>query len=510
MMKGRAQPELTAARAARNPELHYAEIGDTGLKVSQAGFGGYRIDVSSPLNGQALSLALDSGINLIDTSANYNNGGSEKLIGEVLRQKGGLFHSGRDTVVVTKGGYIQGFNYSLSQERKDQGRPFPDLVMFGEGLEHCIHPEFLEDQITRSLERLDLETIDVYLLHNPEYFLGWAHRTGASLPDARAEYYRRLSLAFEHLELETFRGRISCYGVSSNTFPLPADDPEFTSLEKIREIAESVSSTHHFRVVQFPLNLFESGAVTEINQSGGKTVLEFAAEKDLTVLTNRPLNPIIGRRLIRLADADPSGACGRDEITSLITDLILSESHLSEQLLPSLGFPASFNNSIMNNFSAGRTLMEKWETFESLARWQALQSQYFLPRIKEVLQFLATQEDMPPETPGWISSHLKKVEAVFAAIESIYRAARGRRSAAVGEMVSGLNKDWASAGTLSRTALRAVRSAPGVTSVLVGMRRPEYVEDVLAEISRPAVSAHYREAWSTLFLNRERFIEQQM
>lgn len=36
---------------------------------------------------------------------------------------------------------------------------------------HCIHPDFLADQWTRSAERLGLETIDIYLLHNPVHFL---------------------------------------------------------------------------------------------------------------------------------------------------------------------------------------------------------------------------------------------------------------------------------------------------------------------------------------------------
>jgi hypothetical protein len=52
------------------------------------------------------------------------------------------------------------------------------LVEYAEGLEHCIHPDFLDDQIGRSLDRLGLDALDGYLLHNPEYYLGWAHKQG--------------------------------------------------------------------------------------------------------------------------------------------------------------------------------------------------------------------------------------------------------------------------------------------------------------------------------------------
>jgi len=63
-----------------------------------------------------------------------------------------------EVVVVSKVGYLQGQNLVLSHERKQQGRPFPELVEYAEGLEHCIHSEFLRDQLARSLERLKLET----------------------------------------------------------------------------------------------------------------------------------------------------------------------------------------------------------------------------------------------------------------------------------------------------------------------------------------------------------------
>src|SRR5512139_1102361 len=280
VVKGYATPEGMAAYAKRHAPLTYGDLGRTGLLVSQAGFGCYRVDVSVETHRQALTKALLEGINLIDTSANYADGGSEALVGKVLGELIGSDKLGREeVVVVTKGGYLQGENYGISQERKRQGKPVPDLVLYGEGIEHCIHPEFLEDQIGRSLERLNLETIDVYLLHNPEYYLGSAAKAGLSLEAARREYYRRIELALRHLEIEVARGRIKFYGISSNTFPSPDSDHQFTSLETVWEIAESVSPAHHFRVIQLPMNLLETGGVTEKNQSGGRSVIQFARDK---------------------------------------------------------------------------------------------------------------------------------------------------------------------------------------------------------------------------------------
>ena len=51
------------------------------------------------------------------------------------------------------------------------------MVEYADGLWHCIHPDWLADQLTRSLDRLGLETLDLLLLHNPEYFLADAAKS---------------------------------------------------------------------------------------------------------------------------------------------------------------------------------------------------------------------------------------------------------------------------------------------------------------------------------------------
>lgn len=132
--------------------LQYNALGTTGLQVSQAGFGCYRVDVAVEEHRQAMRAALLAGVNLIDTSANYTDGASEELVGAVLAEMTAAGQIAREgVVVVSKAGYLQGHNYRLSQQRKREGMPFLDLVLVGEGLEHCIHPEFLAVQVDGEL-----------------------------------------------------------------------------------------------------------------------------------------------------------------------------------------------------------------------------------------------------------------------------------------------------------------------------------------------------------------------
>jgi hypothetical protein len=499
MIAGNATPIGTATHAERLPSVPYNELGRTGLKVSQAGFGCYRVNSGTAEHATALKKALNAGINLIDTSANYADGDSEKLVGAVLESLIGSEGLSREAIVlVSKVGYLQGRNYALSQTRKQQGRPFEDLVPYAEGLEHCIHPEFLEDQLSRSLKRLKIDTLDVYLLHNPEYYLGWAATGGTTATVARREYYRRIELAFGHLEKEVSRGRIRAYGVSSNTFPVSAEDPQYTGLQTVWEIAESISPAHHFRVVQFPMNLLETGAALEANQPGGGSVLQFAREKGLGVLVNRPLNAIGGKRLIRLADVRRQALLSAAEIEQRIADLIQSEKALESDILSPLALSPDMVQRVSAQTAAGEILMQQWRGFGDLDRWRQVVAAYILPRIGGVMDFLSQQAPGNAAVAEWMHTHQVVLHHALRAVATIYEAAAAEQAERIKQLAAAADPDWGGDIPLSRTAVRALRSTAGISTVLVGMRREHYVQDVLEELETPVELKERRSSWQKL------------
>jgi aryl-alcohol dehydrogenase-like predicted oxidoreductase len=207
------------------------------------------------------------------------------------------------------------------------------MVKYMDGCWHCIHPEFLRDQLERSLTRLQLDTLDVCLLHNPEYFLADMKHRGRRDPEsARNEFCRRLREAFVFFESQVAAGTIRWYGVSSNTAVSPATDPEATSLTRMLAAArEAGGPVHHFRILQLPINLFEAGALLTRNNGpdNRQTVLEAASAAGIGVLVNRPLNAIVDNRMIRLA-ASPSQRDG-DAISAAI-DPFLPETQRGESL----------------------------------------------------------------------------------------------------------------------------------------------------------------------------------
>lgn len=493
---GKATTAGTHQVAGRFSHLPYVPFAQTGWRVSQAGFGGYRIDKDNGSHEQALRFALQNGINLVDTSSNYTDGNSERLMGRVLVELIDRGEIQRDEVViVSKAGYLQGFNYALAERYKQEGRPFPNLIKYAEGLDHCIHPEFLADQLTRSLERLNLETLDVFLLHNPEYYLMWAKKAHLTREEAWEAYYRRLREAFIHLETEVAHGRIQFYGVSSNTFPEPAGHFTFTSLSRLWQMAADINPEHHFRVIQLPMNLFETGAATEENQPNRQSVLQTAHEYHLAVLINRPLNAFRDNALTRLTHVDmPNYPAPPDDVSTSVDTLVKLEEQFQTQWLPTLPLNMEKMTFLHKHLALGAMLEGHWGGFGTYQNWLDLRSQFLLPHTQTAVEFLSNLENLPAETLDWLDSYVESANTALAAITAYYQEIAARRTEHIWQAAKSADADWA-AKTLSQTAVRALRSTQGITTVLVGMRRQEYVQDVLIDLQTPVSVENRVESW---------------
>jgi aryl-alcohol dehydrogenase-like predicted oxidoreductase len=258
--------------------------------LSRIGFGCYRISRKAKEHYHALRYALSSGCNLIDTAANYENGESERLIGEVLSD----FPDQRP-FIVTKAGYIQGESITLLEKLNRSGRAKEDLVRVSDDLLYSIHPDFLDAQLKLSCCRLRTSQLDGLLLHNPEYYFAQVgHAT------SQDEHYERIKKAFEFLEEISEQGRIRYYGISSNTFPFSTAEQKTTSLPHVLALAEAVSTNHHFKLVQFPFNLIENDA--QKPHHNGLSLIDIARANGIVTLANRPLNANSSNGPVRLAN----------------------------------------------------------------------------------------------------------------------------------------------------------------------------------------------------------------
>ncbi|RIK59516.1 MAG: hypothetical protein DCC63_07090 [Nitrospira sp.] len=502
LFPGAATAQGTAAYAARlihqaaegeSSANGFGPFGSTGLTVSRLGFGTYRTGQREAEHRDALIKALRGGCNLIDSSTNYMDGESERLVGSVLKE---LIRAGEvmreEIIVVSKIGYVQGQNLVQAKTREKAGAPYPEMVKVGDDIWHCIHPEFLADQLTHSLDRLGLATLDVCLLHNPEYFLSNATRLGATgsqdLPSLRDQFYDRLERAFEYFEQEVQAGRLRAYGVSSNTSTAPPTDAESTSLTRMLEAAQAAAerigaTSHHFAVVQCPMNLYESGAalVRNTGTEGFRTLLEEAMRQGTAVLVNRPLNAMPSPRagVVRLADVPtPPSQIPFEEQQRRVAEL---EEAYRKALAPAVEhsgqgmLPGDF-------FRWADELGRIREQVQGVEHWEQIEHQMVAPHVNQVLRALS-EAFSGPVAEQWESWRDRYIPELLTLLRSLHAEAseRSRRRAEVlHHQLNPLFPVPRRRASLSQKALWVLTSTPGVTSVLNGMRTSAYVDDALA------------------------------
>jgi len=498
-LPGSASPEGTARYAAhlvsQSPhgnqmERGHDRFGNTGLTTSRLGFGTYRVDTREPEHREALKKALREGVNLIDTSTNYMDGDSEGLVGSVLREliKGGEL-AREEVIVVSKIGYVQGHNLKQAEAREQAGRPYPDMVKYGEGIWHCIHPEYLADQLTLSLDRLGLATLDVCLLHNPEYFLSEAaHHSGENLAVTREIFYRRIEQAFTFFESQVSAGRIRYYGVSSNTVTAVPSDSEATSLSRMCDAARTAAASqgmqrHHFAVLQCPMNLYETGALVTPNTGMDlrETVLEVAQREGIAVLVNRPLNAMPTKKngVLRLADFPIEGdAVDFDRQCRMVGVL---EDEYRKAIAPALQHsgqgmaPADF-------FTWAGELARVRPQIQGLEHWEQIEHQMIAPHVNQVMQALSRHltGTAAEQWEAWRDRYMPQLLTLLGGLRREATERSRAKTAAVAAIIDPFLPEPKRKESLSRKALWVLASTPGVTCVLNGMRSPTYAEDSLA------------------------------
>jgi aryl-alcohol dehydrogenase-like predicted oxidoreductase len=130
--------------------MNYRTLGDSDVEVSEIGFGAWVVgsdwwgDRSEQQAVEMLQYAVEQGITYFDTGDVYGHGRSEELVGEALADY-------RDEVTVaTKIGY-----------------DFYNNPQAGHGeLPKELNREYLEEAFEKSLDRLDMDRVDVLQLHN--------------------------------------------------------------------------------------------------------------------------------------------------------------------------------------------------------------------------------------------------------------------------------------------------------------------------------------------------------
>lgn len=172
--------------------MKYRALGTTGFEVSEIGFGAWQLgqsgwtDTTEERAKKAVHTALDTGVNLIDTAAGYGGGKSERLVAEIMAERGITPGSGTGrerVVIVTK-----------TPPAPGAWPPAPH-----DDINDRYSPQYIRTNVEERLKNLRTECLDVLLLHswtrawnqNPSVFEtlaelkreGKIHAVGVSTPE---------------------------------------------------------------------------------------------------------------------------------------------------------------------------------------------------------------------------------------------------------------------------------------------------------------------------------------
>jgi aryl-alcohol dehydrogenase-like predicted oxidoreductase len=233
-----------------------------GLEIASLGIGTYLgadDDATDTAYTDALVAAGENGINLFDCAINYRRQRSERCIGAALQVLQ------RDEIVVcTKAGFLTPDAVPASLK--------PEQMVGGM---HSMDPDFLADQIERSLANMGVDTIDVLYLHNPETQLGFL---------SRDEFEARLLAAFTRLEELVERGKIRWYGAA--TWDGFRQKGALSLPQMVKLATQAGGAAHHFRFIQLPFNVEMVEAFVEKPES----VLDAALRLGVAVIASATLS----------------------------------------------------------------------------------------------------------------------------------------------------------------------------------------------------------------------------
>lgn len=262
--------------------MNYKTLGKTGEKLSAIGLGCMGMSFAY---GQAdeqesirtLHKALDSGINFWDTADMYANGKNEELISKVLVPN-------RDKIfIATKFGF---------RFKNNEAGPSNSANTYFDG-----SPEWIRQAVDNSLQRLRIDTIDLYYAHRIDPNVPVEETVGAMAELVKAGKVRYLGLSEASAESIRKANAIHPIAALQSEYSLLTRDVEESILPVVRELGISlvpysplarglfnnINEVQQLEDSDFRKSLPRyQEAYLENNKSLAKELNEFVASKGIT------------------------------------------------------------------------------------------------------------------------------------------------------------------------------------------------------------------------------------
>lgn len=234
--------------------------------------------------------AVDSGCNIIYSAPADRHTRSQRAVGRALSET----TVPRERLFIAAAGGRIPFDRErptdptnwIKREYVETGLIDPADLAHGS---HAVTPAFLAEQVDRSRENLEVETLDAFLIETPEVHLDQRSRSAV---------YDALEAAFERFERRVGTGDIRAYGISTwDAFRVAPDHDRYLSLPELVSRARAAADragqdVTHFRYIAVPFNIQMADAFTVAahpGPDGEQSALWFAADAGIDVFATTPL-----------------------------------------------------------------------------------------------------------------------------------------------------------------------------------------------------------------------------
>lgn len=431
-----------------------------------------------------------SGIRLFATATSYDDGFGETLLGELSTQLS------EAPTVLTLLGLIEGMLYHQALEREHAGTPYPELIRLREGAWYCIHPNFLQEQLSHTRHRLQNTCRLGVLLQHPENFLQWASAQSIPQEEAVRELLRRLEQAFAFLEHLCQQGDIIAYGIQSERL-IPTDTATpAVPLTELVELAHSIAGPdHHFRLLSVPFNLFEPAAATDPLVED-TTLLEYALQRRLQVIVYRPLTARLNGRPVLLAEPpiERSSLVSVEHIRGQLREFVRTEVQLLRALMeqPLDGFQRDMVRELL---TLSLLLQEHWHEFASYEDWMRLRMGYLSDRFYSLRSII---EPLLTETlrPQW-DAYTERLQQALTDITRLYAARAWERARRLRTVLEDILHHPIPPVPLAQLALALLRSTEGVGTIVLASTSATHIAE-LASVENLTLPRLRRQQWLQL------------
>ena len=300
-----------------------------------------------------------------------------------------------------------------------------------------------DEQLKLSMDRLGKKSLDCYLIEYPEEFLIKAVEDNTDKDDRLDEMNAKFFDAFLDLELAIKDKKIFSYGISSDAFSLNHSSEYFLPYEDILTLAEDAANEignvkHSLTTIELPINLLEQD---------GLKCSSWAKENGLRVLANRVFNAQKENLNYRLADYDESNEYYH---------------HLNELM------EVCDNEMLKPLYNLVEQLDETKHKFAWIGDYDSFLYTQMIPHIKSCLEVI--DEENREVMLNFIDIFLTEYRKMVA-----YECSKTTKV-----VLKDIFKECYS--SMQECALKFLIERESVDYIVIGMRKPTYVNEIMSQL----------------------------